>query len=179
MVRPVRRGDAEALGAFYAGLSGASRRFFHPYRTVGLGRWRDVIGRSLEGEEVDLVAITEEAKIVGHGFLWGARSAEPELGLGIADAYQGRGLGSQFLALLLGLARDELGSEAVALSVYRPNKRARHLYEKHGFRETHRERVCAWPRPGLPRVMTAIHMRAAMRGQKRPLSSLGPNGGEG
>ena len=56
----------------------------------------------------------------------------PELGMAVARAHRGRGVGTALLAGCLDQAR-RLGRRAVSLSVEDGNVTARALYERHGF----------------------------------------------
>lgn len=56
------------------------------------------------------------------------------LGMGLLEAYRGKGLGSQLLEATLSKA-EEFGLEKVELTVYTENKRAIELYKKFGFIE--------------------------------------------
>jgi GNAT superfamily N-acetyltransferase len=56
----------------------------------------------------------------------------PEIGIGVLEAYRGRGFGSALLAALVGQARQDR-IPALSLSVERDNE-ARRLYERIGFR---------------------------------------------
>ena len=70
---------------------------------------------------------------MGWSFIWDLASEEgATLGLGIADAYQGRGLGTLLLEAVLQRTRD-LGLARVRLTVVQDNWIAWRLYEKHGF----------------------------------------------
>jgi ribosomal protein S18 acetylase RimI-like enzyme len=56
----------------------------------------------------------------------------PEIGMGVAEAFRGRGVGGALLEALLGRARGE-GFGALSLSVEDGNDSAVRLYERHGF----------------------------------------------
>ena len=56
----------------------------------------------------------------------------PEIGLGVAPAHRGRGVGSALLAGCIEQARG-LSWRALSLSVEDGNANARRLYERHGF----------------------------------------------
>jgi diamine N-acetyltransferase len=58
-----------------------------------------------------------------------------ELGICLAPAHQGRGLGREVLALLEGYARDVLALRKIGLQVLTANARAIALYRRAGFRE--------------------------------------------
>ena len=55
------------------------------------------------------------------------------IGMGVHDAYQGRGAGGALMAALLNHADRWLGLQRVELTVYADNARAIGLYEKFGF----------------------------------------------
>lgn len=56
------------------------------------------------------------------------------LGMSIREAYTGMGLGSFMMKVALEQAKEN-GFEQVELGVYSDNDRARHMYEKMGFKE--------------------------------------------
>lgn len=66
------------------------------------------------------------------------------IGMGVHDAYQGRGVGGALLAALLGVADRWLALRRVELTVYADNARAIGLYEKHGFVHEGRHRDFAF-----------------------------------
>ncbi len=83
-------------------------------------------------------------EIAGHFFLWKARSNPhsqkyalevPELGVMIADKYQGLGLGSMAVKLLVALAKS-MDKDAVELTTDKSNTAAWNTYLKAGFEYT-------------------------------------------
>ncbi len=58
-----------------------------------------------------------------------------ELGVCVGSAWQGRGLASEAVQLLMAYARDVLGLQKIVLTVLAENARARALYVRLGFRE--------------------------------------------
>jgi ribosomal protein S18 acetylase RimI-like enzyme len=72
--------------------------------------------------------------VAGYFFLWEFDHPAPLLGIGLADAWQGQGLGGPMLALLIKDARDA-GRAAVELTTVLTNDRALRLYEHAGFRQ--------------------------------------------
>jgi acetyl coenzyme A synthetase (ADP forming)-like protein len=100
-VRPVRVEDAVALGRFYADLSLESRvfRFFAAVINAdsSIQRMVHVDYTSSYG----LVALAgAKAHIVGHAMYVKTEPRQAELALAVADAYQGRGLGTILLGQL-------------------------------------------------------------------------------
>jgi ribosomal protein S18 acetylase RimI-like enzyme len=137
-IRQLRDGDAAALARFYNGLSEASRRTFRPlgWHTTVDACAKVVAGNRTE-EKYDLVAVRDvgpsaEPEIIGWSFVWDLGSEKPNLGLGIADACQGQGLGGAMIDRVLGDV-EELGLKQVYLIVVQDNHVARGLYERRGF----------------------------------------------
>jgi putative acetyltransferase len=134
IIRRIRPGDADALVAFYNGLSARSKRTFRPLDHVATWDTCEEIVRDNELEpekKFDLIALHED-RIVGWSFVWDLQSGEPVFGLGIADAYQGRGLGSELMDRVIEVAREHrLGK--VHLTVVQDNRVAWRMYEKRGF----------------------------------------------
>jgi RimJ/RimL family protein N-acetyltransferase len=152
IVRRLAPGDAAALAAFYNGLSDRSRRTFRP---LGWTTDAEVCARIVQdnvpqddtahrpfrgkdgsesGNKYDLVALSG-GQIVGWSFVWNMDSDEPEFGLGIADAYQGRGLGATLMGQVLDSIQS-LGVQRLYLTVVQDNHVAWQMYERRGFRRT-------------------------------------------
>jgi GNAT superfamily N-acetyltransferase len=134
IIRRLRKGDAPALLAFYNGLSRASIRTFRPLRErTTLEVCEAIVGDNAadRGTRYDLAAWRAEA-IIGWSFLVGLDKAEPSLGLGVADPFHGRGLGSALLDRLLAWARERTLARIYLIAV-KDNERAVRLYGSRGF----------------------------------------------
>jgi acetyl coenzyme A synthetase (ADP forming)-like protein len=99
--RPIRAGDSAELGRFYSTLSLESRvfRFFAAVVNAdsSLERFVNVDYTSSYG----LVALAgAKAEVVGHAMYVETEPGKAELALAVADAYQGRGLGTILLGQL-------------------------------------------------------------------------------
>lgn len=133
-LRPLQHGDVPALLAFYNGLSPASIRTFRPLGTqTRLEVCTEIVANNdpQRRTRYDLVAARGE-EITGWAFIEKLAGPEPSLGLGIADACQGRGLGSALLdGVLAWAAAQELAK--VYLIAVKDNARAVHLYGSRGF----------------------------------------------
>lgn len=81
--------------------------------------------------KMDLVALCG-TRIVGWCFLWNLDTGKPTFGLGIADEYQGKGLGSELMNRMMRTARER-GLNQVYLVLVKDNEVARRMYERHGF----------------------------------------------
>lgn len=81
--------------------------------------------------------ISEENAIVGHIDLRGGRIStelhRATLGMGILQAFTGRGHGKLLLDAAIGWAKAETSIVWIDLGVFHNNDRARKLYERYGF----------------------------------------------
>jgi len=74
-------------------------------------------------------------EIVGFAFIKLKNRTDGELGIGIRDDFQGKGIGSKLMDNLIKLARKE-GLKKIRLTVLADNYKAIRLYEKFGFKKT-------------------------------------------
>lgn len=91
---------------------------------------------------VSLVAVMDGI-VVGNAGLTqgqGRRSHTASLGMGVHDAYQGKGIGRALLGELVAIAEDWMNIRRLELTVYTDNAAAIALYESFGFVQegTHR-----------------------------------------
>ena len=123
-------GDIAALKRFYDDLTPRSRAFFLAH---GLDRatLRKVTDRSEAGDDL-VLGLFEDTRMVGYFFLWYFNNPVPLLGIGLSDAFHGRGLGKQMLQLLISEAAEH-GCEGVELTTQMDNDRAFALYKAVGF----------------------------------------------
>lgn len=82
---------------------------------------------------------TEGEKIISYGFLivrkrYDKRYFSAELGIVVADDYQGKGIGTEMIKHLIKKARSEKIKE-IFLTTRVDNEKARSLYRKFGFKE--------------------------------------------
>ncbi len=103
-VRPVRPADADALAAFYGGLSEQSLifRFFSAGANLRKAAQRSAEARDGGG----LVAVAEE-RVIGHAEYVRYGPASAEVAFTVADAFQGHGITTLLLAQLAELAAAE------------------------------------------------------------------------
>jgi len=139
VIRRLDLGDAPALVAFYNSLSRASKRTFRPLGPVTmLEKCENIVvdNVAVADTKFDLVAVqdggAQGARIVGWGFLWDLHTDEPVLGLAVADAFRGQGVGTALITRVLDVARER-GLTRVCLTVVTDNEVAKRLYKKHGF----------------------------------------------
>jgi acetate---CoA ligase (ADP-forming) len=167
-VRPARPDDEPKLHAFFRGLSDQSR-WFRFFGGGGDHFLSDAARRSANVDEgtVSLVAtVGPAAEIVGQGLYVPTRTDHAEVALAVADAYQGRGLGTIFLAHLAGAAAAN-GIRVFDAEVLASNHRMIELVRESGFPvEVH-------PEPGQVRLTfpTSLTPEAIARFEAREQSA--------
>ena len=120
--------------AFYNGLSQKSIRTFRPLGVKAeLEKCRDVVlGNEAERQtRYDLVAVSG-TRIVGWCFLWDLDTCKPSFGLGIADDWQGQGLGGMLMDCVMA-AGDTWALKRIFLTAVKDNEVAWRMYAKRGF----------------------------------------------
>lgn len=129
-VRRITELDVGDLQRFNTNLSTPTRNLFlpHAYDDATLRR---VLERDARGQDRTYV-LRAGAEVVGYFFLWEFDQPVPVLGVGLADAWQGQGLGEPLLHRLIEEARTA-GCEAVELTTVLTNERAFRLYARVGF----------------------------------------------
>lgn len=130
-VNRLTEADIGALQRFNAELSERTRGVFlpHAYDEATLMRCVERNRRSQDRAYV----LRYETDVVGYFFLWELDQSVPVLGIGLADAWQGHGLGEPMLRLLIGDA-CAAGCSAIELTTVPTNRRALQLYLRVGFK---------------------------------------------
>lgn len=106
----------------------------------GVEAWRKRLeSRAHEADALHLLALDGE-RVVGsaglHSLAWTPRRKHVAgLGISVAHAWQGRGIGNELMRRLLDWADNWAGYLKIELSVYTDNARAIALYRRHGFVE--------------------------------------------
>lgn len=129
-IRRLTAAAVPALQRFDAALSPATRAWFlpHAYDESTLAGYlaRQAAGR----DRIFVLGLGSE--VVGYFFLWEFDQPVPLVGLGLADAWQGQGLGEPLLRFLIREA-ETAGRDGLELTTVTGNSRALHLYRKVGF----------------------------------------------
>ncbi|HEY7966759.1 MAG TPA: GNAT family N-acetyltransferase [Solirubrobacteraceae bacterium] len=132
-VRPVRAADEAGLLAFLEELSDRSRllRFFSAGSNL---RGEAHLFAQADGQRRHaLVALAgPQQRIVGHGMYVAAGTGKAETAFAIADAYQGRGLGTILLAHLAAHARAA-GIETFVAITRSDNRRMLDVFRESGY----------------------------------------------
>ena len=129
-VRPLTAVELPALQRFNAELSAATRAVFlpHAYDDTTLGRYVERHARGLDR----IYVLGRDREVVGYFFLWEFDHPVPLLGIGLADAWQGQGLGEPMMRRLVEEAR-RAARDGVELTTVTTNARAFRLYTRVGF----------------------------------------------
>ena len=171
-IRPVHPADLAALSDFFAGLSVQTRylRFFGPVTP------NPALLHLLSGAaaNVDAVVAIQAGVIVGHAMA--ADCADPEdgpgarvtdIGVVVADAWQGRGLGSELVRALVAGTRAR-GVTSLAMDVLHANPRVLAMITGH------------WPSAGFDVSRECVTVRIRLpqdeprRPAARPVRAAGP-----
>ncbi|MBC3869671.1 GNAT family N-acetyltransferase [Undibacterium oligocarboniphilum] len=139
-IRRAEVSDAAQIQRVYAssGTYGGTLQVPHP----SVEMWQERL-KNLDAKDIMLVALCDGV-IVGNAVLHleqkQRRAHAATLGMGVADAFAGRGVGSALLQELIQLADLWLNILRIELIVFCDNAAAIHLYQKFGFQieGTHR-----------------------------------------
>jgi GNAT superfamily N-acetyltransferase len=173
IIRPASRADLAALGDFFAGLSVQTRylRFFAPVRPTPA--MLHMLSGS--GAHVDAIVAVRGGVIIGHAMAADQSKTESlrppgtawdplgptvtDIGVVVADAWQGRGIGSALVRALVARAQAR-GVTSIAMEVLHANHRVLAMIERR------------WPaaETGRFRESASIHIRLP-RSEQLPTAS--------
>jgi GNAT superfamily N-acetyltransferase len=200
-IRPPDTADLAAVGGFFAGLSLRSRvqRFFAPVRpspamirlACGLGADGPAGGTGHSGQDrrpsgsggTDALVATLGGVIIGHGMAVdrpadrSAGRAAPlegrvtEIGVVVADAWQGQGVGSALVRALISRAQAR-GVTSLTMDVLPDNRQMLAMIAAHWpAARTWRRADCVTIQAALPPERRAVPPPAAARAARRLLTS--------
>ncbi len=130
--------DAEALAQLMSDPAVFGGLLQLPY--PGVEAWRKRIESGAQSQEnLNLLALAD-GSVIGsaglHSLAWTPRRRHVVgLGISVAAAWQGKGIGDELMRRLLDWADNWAGYLKIELTVYVDNARAIALYRKHGFVE--------------------------------------------
>jgi RimJ/RimL family protein N-acetyltransferase len=157
-IRSLQPADGFAIHEFSSQLGPRSKWLFCPYAWADSGLLDEQFARAIQRATCQIDAsylLTERAKPIGHfylagaGMVTGAQRPEPwipELGIAIADAYHGRGLGGLGIRVLQAIGRH-LGVDAIELTTHPENIAGHRTYLSAGFEQVGMLRISAPARP--------------------------------
>jgi putative acetyltransferase len=123
----------DGITALYNDPAVARQVLQMPFQTTDL--WRKRLAPDNE-RQIQLVALHQGSVIGNCGleqFSRIRRSHSGGIGMGVAVAWQGKGVGSKLLAAVLDVADNWMNLQRVELTVYADNEAAHGLYRKFGF----------------------------------------------
>ena len=132
-VRAAELSDVEALTRLFASRNAYSQTLQLPFQSLEV--WRNRLTTN-DDTQIALVA-SVAGEVVGNlgltRFTRPRRAHVGEIGMGVRDDWQGKGVGSALLEAALDLADNWLGLRRIELHVHAGNERAIALYRKFGF----------------------------------------------
>ena len=132
-IRDARTDDAEAVARIYADSGAQAQTLQLPYPSLEL--WRKRLADRDENHYALLACV--DGEIVGNlgltRLVRARRAHVGEIGMGVRDRWQGKGIGSALLKAALDLADNWLALRRIELTVYTDNERAIALYRRFGF----------------------------------------------
>ena len=135
-IRQIRGDDLDRVLGYFAGLSERSRRSFHPH-PFDVPHAERIVHTSAQPDCFRIAAVVgngDHRRIAGYAFFEdGSEPGRPSVGIGVADEFQGQGIGKALMRALIGEARRR-GKSGLRLDVYKENSAAQHLYAQAGFR---------------------------------------------
>jgi RimJ/RimL family protein N-acetyltransferase len=164
-IRNLAAGDLPAMHQFGRSLGDRAKELFAPYPWNEPAKldasFASAIAQSVARVDASYL-LERDGEAIGHFFLWKAGGNPqtqaagleiPELGVAIADAWQGRGLGSLAVRVLQAVASD-LGCDAIELTTATFNDAGWGTYQRAGFEYV-----------GILRIPLGVDVTAAEAGE--------------
>lgn len=134
LLAPVRQDFAEEA---FAAFTPAVATYMYSRPVAGIDETRAVVARSIEalrrGEDLHLAVLDKASgAFLGRVSLEGLGEPVPELGVWLAEAHQGRGLGREAVGAVVAWARDKGRYDSLSYPVDRRNLRSRRVAESLG-----------------------------------------------
>lgn len=143
-LRPIRAEDADLVDALLredpevARLTGSLHSSTEAYEGPPLDRLREIYGQWAVAEDRLVLAVIDTASglLVGEAVLndWDEGNRSCGFRILVGAPGRGRGLGTEATRLIVRHGLETMGLHRITLEVYDFNPRARHVYEKAGFR---------------------------------------------
>lgn len=112
--------------------------------------------------EIRQIVAELDGKVIGHAGLncfRGRRAHVAQVGMGVDEEFQGRGVGSALMEALLDLADNWYNIARVELTVYADNAAAIALYKKYGFVEEGRHPAYAFREGAYTEALSMARLR--------------------
>lgn len=135
IIRQAESKDAAGLAAVYAGPNAIAGTLQLPWPSSEL--WSERIAKPPAGA-THLIAVLDDEVVGSIGLILSQnvrRRHVADIGMGVKDAFQGQGVGSQLMSSVIDLADNWHNIHRLELSVNADNVAAIALYKKFGFVE--------------------------------------------
>ena len=134
-IRPATVDDAEAFAKVFSDRSASNGTLQHPYTSAEV--WRTRLTGNVGTRQVTFAAVVN-GRVVGNAGVHPINDNPRQkhvcsLGISIANAYQGRGVGRALMNACLDFSDNWANYARVELTVHADNARAIKLYESLGF----------------------------------------------
>lgn len=135
LIRRAEPDDYVGIHEIYKTPSAYAGTLQLPFPSVSL--WRDRLSHQ-DDNVFHLVAVVESGQVVGMITLL-AHAQQPRrrhagfVGMGVHEAWQGKGIGSALMRTVVELADNWLNLHRLELEVFADNESAIRLYERNGF----------------------------------------------
>ena len=164
-VRPATEDDAEAFARVFADRSASNGTLQHPYTSVEV--WRTRLAGNVGTRQVTFAAVVN-GRVVGNAGLHPLNDNPRQkhvcgLGISIADAYQGRGVGRVLMNACLDFADNWANYARVELTVHADNARAVKLYQSLGFEHEGRLRDYSFREGGYVDALFMGRLTSALK----------------
>ncbi len=164
-IRPATEDDAEAFARVFANRSASNGTLQHPYTSADV--WRSRLTGNVGTRQVAFAAVVN-GRVVGNAGVH-PLSENPRqkhvcsLGISVADAYQGRGVGRALMNACLDFADCWANYARVELTVHADNLRAIKLYESLGFEHEGRLRDFSFREGGYVDALFMGRLTSALK----------------
>ncbi|NVZ99025.1 GNAT family N-acetyltransferase [Pseudomonas gingeri] len=137
VIERFREAHVEGITALYNEPAVCRQVLQMPFQSAEA--WRQRLIQRQDNERLLSLVALHEGGVIGSCSLEQysrvRRSHAGTIGMGVATAWQGKGVGSQLLAAVLEVADNWMNLQRVELCVYADNAAAQGLYRKFGFEE--------------------------------------------
>ena len=164
-IRPATEDDAEAFAKVFADRSASNGTLQHPYTSSEV--WRTRLAGNVGTRQVVFAAVVN-GRVVGNAGLHPLNDNPRQkhvcsLGISIAEAYQGRGVGRALMNACLDFADNWANYARVELTVHADNARAVTLYESLGFEHEGRLRDFSFREGGYVDALFMGRLTSALK----------------
>ena len=164
-IRPATVDDAEAFARVFSDRSASNGTLQHPYTSAEV--WRTRLAGNVGTRQVSFAAVVN-GHVVGNAGLHPISDNPRQkhvcsLGISVADAHQGRGVGRALMNACLDFADHWANYARVELTVHADNARAIKLYESLGFEHEGRLRDFSFREGGYVDALFMARITGALQ----------------